>query len=441
MWGNLLASLNWNHVYSPQLFSTASLSYSRYRFSVDVDMNEHDITNSVDTRYSMNYGSNIEDVIARYSFDYVPHPNHHVEFGAQYAFHIFIPAVMSAYGHVTDQGQKDVMDTTYGNAPIYTHEASLFVQDDWDICRRLKLNVGLRGSLYAINNKVYPSLEPRIGLRFLILRDLSFKASYQYISQYVHLLSSSNLMLPIDLWVPVTSTMPPMTSHQVAAGFFYNIPNIADISVEGYYKSMNNLIEYKEGASLITSTDNWNEKINLGRGWSYGVEFLVQRTIGKFTGLIGYTWSRTERKFDREGMVINGGKTFPARYDRTHDLSVSLQYRPTKLIDLSATFIYGTGACGTLATQIMPDGSAVATSRNNYRLPDYHRLDLGVNFHFNRRKGRYGEHLLSVGFYNVYNHQNPFYVYVEYDYQNKKRVLNQVSLFPILPSISYTFRF
>ncbi len=441
MWGNLLASLNWNHIYSPQLFSTASLSYSRYRFSIGVDMNEHDITNSVDTRYNMNYGSNIEDVIARYSFDYEPHPNHHVEFGAQYAFHIFTPAIMSAYGHVIDQGQKDVMDTTYGNAPIYTHEASLFVQDDWDICRRLKLNVGLRGSLYAIENKVYPNLEPRIGLRLLLLRDLSFKASYQYISQYVHLLSSSNLMLPIDLWVPVTRTMPPMTSHQVAAGFFYNIPNIADISVEGYYKSMNNLIEYKEGTSLITSTDNWNEKINLGRGWSYGVEFLVQRTIGKFTGLIGYTWSRTERKFDREGMVINGGKTFPARYDRTHDLSVSLQYRPTKLIDLSATFVYGTGACGTLATQIMPDGSAVATSRNNYRLPDYHRLDLGINFHFDRRKGRYGEHLLSVGFYNVYNHQNPFYVYVEYDYQNKKRVLNQVSLFPILPSISYTFRF
>ncbi len=443
MWGNLLASLNWTHVYSPQLFSTAVLSYSRYRFNLGVDMNEFDIVDAIDTRYKMNYRSNIEDIIARYSFDYNPHPSHHIEFGAQYAFHIFKPAVKSTYSHMKDLYGKAVVDTTYGDMPIYTHEASLFIEDNWDICRRLKLNMGLRGSLYAVDNKVYPNLEPRVGLRILLLRDLSFKASYQYISQYVHLLSSSNLMLPIDLWVPVTRTMPPMTSHQVAAGFFYNIPNIADISVECYYKSMNNLIEYKEGASLITSTDNWTEKVNLGRGWSYGVEFLVQRTVGKFTGLIGYTWSRTERKFDREGMVINGGKTFPARYDRTHDLSVSLQYRPTKLIDLSATFIYGTGACGTLATQIMPDGSAVATSRNNYRLPDYHRLDLGVNFHFDRRKGRYGEHLLSVGFYNVYNHQNPYYVYVEDVYVNGNREpnLNQVSLFPMLPSISYTFRF
>ena len=443
MWGNLLTSLNWNHVYSPQLFSTASLSYSRYRFRLGVDMNEYDIVDYIDTRYNMNYRSNIEDIIARYSFDYEPHPNHHVEFGAQYAFHIFTPAIMSSYSHIIDLYQKDVMDTTYGNAPIYTHEASLFVQDDWDISRCLKLNVGLRGSLYAVDNKIYPNLEPRIGLRLLLLRDLSFKASYQYISQYVHLLSSSNLMLPIDLWVPVTRTMPPMTSHQVAAGFFYSIPNIADFSVEGYYKSMNNLIEYKEGASFITSTDNWTEKVNLGRGWSYGVEFLVQRTVGKFTGLVGYTWSRAERKFDREGMLINGGKIFPARYDRTHDLSVSLQYRPTKLIDLSATFIYGTGACGTLATQILPNGFAVTTSRNNYRLPDYHRLDLGINFHFNRPKQRYGEHLLSLGFYNVYNHQNPYYVYVEDVYINGKRErnLNQVSLFPILPSISYTFRF
>ena len=443
MWGNLLASLNWSHVYSPQLFSTATLSYSRYRSSLGVDMNEYDITDALDMQYNMNYRSNIEDIIARYSFDYVPFPSHHVEFGAQYAFHIFTPAVMSAYSHMMDLYQKSVQDTTYGNRPIYTHEASLFVEDDWDICRRLKLNMGLRGSLYAVGNKVYPNLEPRIGLRLILLRNLSFKASYQYISQYVHLLSSSNLMLPIDLWLPTSSTMPPMTNHQVAAGFFYNIPKIVDISVEGYYKSMNNLIEYKDGTSFVSLIDSWTEKVNVGRGWSYGIEFLAQRTVGKFTGLIGYTWSRTERKFDREGMILNGGKTFPARYDRTHDLSISLQYQPTKKIDLSATFIYGTGARGTLATQILPNGLEVATSRNNYRLPDYHRLDLGANFHFNRRKGRQGEHLLSLGFYNVYNHQNPFYVYVEDVYVNGKRErnLSQVSLFPILPSISYTFRF
>ena len=205
---------------------------------------------------------------------------------------------------------------------------------------------------------------------------------------------------------------------------------------------MDNVLEYKDGASFVSSTTGWEEKVNVGRGWSYGVEFLAQRTIGKFTGWVGYTWSKTERKFDRKGMEINKGEVFPARYDRTHDLSLTLQYRPIKLIDLSATFIYGTGACGTLATQIAPNGESFITKRYNYRMPDYHRLDLGINFHFDRPKGRHGEHLLNISVYNAYNHQNPYYVYVGSDDKNfNKKELYQVSLFPILPSISYTFKF
>jgi hypothetical protein len=294
--------------------------------------------------------------------------------------------------------------------------------------------------MYAVGDKVYPSLEPRVGLRVLLMDDLSFKTSYQYVTQYLHLLSSSNVTLPIDLWVPVTANIPPMHSHQVAAGFFYNLLGKVDFSVEGYYKTMDNVLEYKDGASFVSSTTGWEEKVNVGRGWSYGVEFLAQRTIGKFTGWVGYTWSRTERKFDRKGMEINKGEVFPARYDRTHDLSVTLQYRPIKLIDLSATFIYGTGACGTLATQIAPNGESFITKRYNYRMPDYHRLDLGINFHFDRPKGRYGEHLLNVSVYNAYNHQNPYYVYVGSG-ENEEPTLQQVSLFPILPSISYTFKF
>ena len=443
-WGNIVSSLNWTHVYSPQLFSNAIVSYTRYRFRLGVKMDEKD-TNPDDYRdshYDMNYSSNIEDITAQYNFDYKPHHAHDIKFGAQYTFHIFKPTVTSIYQQAFDTLTTNSMDTTYGDAPTYTHEAVLYIEDNWDIHRRLRMNIGLRGSMYAVGGKVYPSLEPRVGLRVLLMKDLSFKASYQYVTQYLHLLSSSNVTLPIDLWVPVTANIPPMHSHQVAAGFFYNLLDLVDFSVEGYYKTMDNVLEYKDGASFVSSTTGWEEKVNVGRGWSYGVEFLAQRTIGKFTGWVGYTWSRTERKFDRKGMEINKGEVFPARYDRTHDLSVTLQYRPIKLIDLSATFIYGTGACGTLATQIAPNGESFITKRYNYRMPDYHRLDLGINFHFDRPKGRYGEHLLNISVYNAYNHQNPYYVYVGSDEKNYNKIeLHQVSLFPILPSISYTFKF
>ncbi|MBR5238052.1 MAG: TonB-dependent receptor [Paludibacteraceae bacterium] len=443
-WGNLVSSLNWTHVYSPQLFSNAIVSYTRYRFRLGVKMDEKNTNPNdyVDSHYDMDYNSNIEDITAQYNFDYKPHHAHDIKFGAQYTFHIFKPTVTSIYQQAFDTLTTNSMDTTYGDTPTYTHEAALYVEDNWDIHRRLRMNIGLRGSIYSVAGKVYPSLEPRVGLRILLMDDLSFKASYQYVTQYLHLLSSSNVTLPIDLWVPVTANIPPMHSHQVAGGFFYNLMDLVDFSVEGYYKTMDNVLEYKDGASFVSSTTGWEEKVNVGRGWSYGVEFLAQRTIGKFTGWVGYTWSKTERKFDRKGMEINKGEVFPARYDRTHDLSLTLQYRPIKLIDLSATFIYGTGACGTLATQIAPNGESFITKRYNYRMPDYHRLDLGINFHFDRPKGRQGEHLLNISVYNAYNHQNPYYVYVGVDSDNSdKPALCQVSLFPILPSISYTFKF
>ena len=387
----------------------------------------------------------------------MPHPDHDVKFGGSYTFHTFKPAVSTM---AAKYGIEDLIlevDTILANKPLYSHEASLYIEDNWHITSLLKMNIGLRGSLYAVSGKVYPSLEPRISLRFLATKDLSFKASYSYITQYIHLLSNSNLMLPTDLWVPVTKRIKPMQSNQVAVGGFYNLMNQLDISIEGYYKTMNNIIEYKDGANFMGSTTGWEEKVVMGKGWCYGIEVLLQRKIGKFTGWIGYTWSKALRQFDREGQEINFGKPFYAKYDRRHDLSITGTYIVSKKFDVSATFIYGTGICGTLGTQVYEgpslglQGSSSGqfdyytntvdyiSERNNFRMPDYHRLDIGCNFY---RYPKVGKSIWNISIYNVYSRLNPFMVYIgSSDNDYNKKALRQVSIFPIMPSVSYTYQF
>lgn len=436
-WGNILAAVNWTHVFTPEIFSEMMVSYSQYRYNLT--MRDAENNNYYNNEFKMGLNSMMSDVSFKYNFDYKPHKAHNIKFGAEYTYHLFKPSVMSAYNIEASEIKLD-MDTIFGNKPIHNHEAALYFEDDWSIHRVFKLNLGLRGSIYNSVGKTYPSIEPRVGLRVLITDDFSFKASYSYMTQYVHMLSSSNVTLPTDLWVPVTDKVPPMNSHQVAGGFFYQIPGIMDISLEGYYKQMNNVVEYRDGASYISIDGDWQSKVAVGEGYSYGIELLLQRSIGKFTGWIGYTWSRSLRRFCREGMVINNGNVFPAKYDREHDLSICLQYAPIKLIDVSATFIYGTGTCGTLPMQVTPDGVPVVSSRNNYRMPDYHRMDVAINFHFDRKHRkdgtpRSGEHQLNISCYNVYNNKNPYMIYIEDD------KLMKISIFPILPSIGYTFKF
>ena len=239
---------------------------------------------------------------------------------------------------------------------------------------------------------------------------------------------------------------------QVAAGLSYNILQQAELSVEGYYKRSTNLVEYKEGASFFgLSGSGWEDKVAVGDGWSYGVELLLQRKIGPVTGWIGYTWSRTMRQFDREGMVINNGKPYHAKYDREHDLSITLQYRITPKFEIAGTFVYGTGSRATLAMQRYfepqeQDWVDYISERNNFQMPDYHRLDLALNWHLpHKRSGdpalskggwlKDAEHLVSLSVYNVYCHRNPYMMIIE------GNELKQISLFPILPTVSYAFKF
>ncbi len=447
-WGNILSAINWEHQITPRLYSNLQLSYTRYQYKLGQKLNIE--STEYNFKQSMTYASNIHDATLQTQFDYAPSTKHDIKFGANYTYHNFQPSVSNLVilqnGIDTAFGLS--MDTTLGEQALHGHEAGIYFEDTYSPWQWLKLNLGLRGTLYAINGKVYPSIEPRVGVRALIYKDIAFKASYSYVSQYVHLLSNTSISLPTDLWVPITKDIPPMRSMQVAAGLSYNLLNQLEISIEGYYKYSKNLMEYKEGASFMGSAANWDQQVTLGNGWSYGVEVLLQRTVGPVTGWIGYTWSRTMRQFEE----INFGKPFHAKYDREHDLSITLQYTINKKIDLAATFIYGTGNRATLSTQtyydpILDKYIEYEPERNNFKMPDYHRLDLGINFHIPHKRSsdtslskngwlKNAEHIVNIGVFNVYNNMNPYLIYT-----TESGKLYQLSIFPILPSISYQFQF
>ena len=467
-WGNILTALRWNHIISNKLFMNTTAYYTRYQFVLGIGLNTETniITPPSTTNSSINLGfhSGIEDYSGKVDFDYAPNPNHDIKFGGNYIYHTFRPGVTVAQVSGTTQA----MDTTIGDQNIFTHEAVVYAEDNISIGSALKANVGLHYSTFLVQGKFYQSLEPRIGLRYLLSDNLSIKAGYAGMSQYIHLLSNSNIELPTDLWVPVTKRIEPMKSQQVSVGVFYNLLNMIDFSVEAYYKNMDNLIEYKDGSSFFGSSTGWEEKVNVGRGWAYGVEFLAQKTIGKTTGWVGYTWSKTERLFDRPAQFLNNGLVFPAKYDRRHDLSIVVSHKFSDKFDVAATWVYSTGNAGTLALQNYPGPSIPGTSastssnptqllqnlssvpyisaRNNFRYDPTHRLDVGVNFH---KKLKHGTRTWNVSVYNAYNQLNPFLTTVRSNtvfdattnsYSVVKQLV-QISIFPIIPSVSYTFKF
>ena len=450
-WGNLFAALNYEHRFNGRLYSTSQVSYTRYKYKLSAGMEEESKKTNERMEVRMGYDSYIMDLMAQMNFEWCPNTRHIVHFGGNYTYHMFRPQV----GRLdatwpADSGTVANVDTTFSvGGTNHTHEANIYIEDTYAPCSWFKMNIGLHAGLYHTDGRTYPSIEPRVGLRFLPHKDVAIKLSYAYMSQYVHMLSNTSVSLPTDLWVPVTSNIPPMRSMQVAAGVTYNVLNQVELSVEGYYKRSLNLLEYKDGASYMNGK-NWEGQVCVGDGWSYGVQFLAQRKIGPVTGWIGYTWSRTMRRFDKPGQEINFGKPFHAKYDREHDLSITLQYQINKKWEIASTFVYGTGTRGTLGLQKYEDrysyyqgiGTTSTTSlvyaieeRNNYKMPDYHRLDLGATCHLPDKKHEGWEHIVNMSVYNVYCNFNPFLVYP----QGSR--LYKLSLFPVLPSVSYTFKF
>ena len=445
-WGNSIFALRWNYMFSNKLFSNTTLTYSKYRFVVGFEDETIATNPKEESRYGYSYFSGINDWSAKIDFDYIPKPDHYIKFGISDTYHTFTPGV----NQFMEEDENSSLDTTFGSQKQYAHELHAYIEDDIKLGAKLKMNPGLHYSSFFVNGHDYHNIEPRISARYLLSEKVSMKGAYTYMAQYLHLLTNPSIGLPTDLWVPVTEQVKPQRSHQVALGVASTIKEKYEISLEGYYKTMDNLIEYKDGISFLGSDQDWQEKVAVGKGWSYGAELLFEKKVGKTSGWIGYTLSWTERQFDE----LNFGEKFPYRYDRRHDIGVAVTHEFNDRWDMGIVWVYGTGKAVTLGLDRyeivdLTDGNSRfyeidhITSRNNYREPSYHRLDIGFNFHKEKKRGIA---TWNFGLYNVYSRQNPFYLFFdnEYDYDTgrfKGLQLKQYSIFPIIPSISYAFKF
>lgn len=441
-WGNLTSALRWNWQVTDKLFSNTTLTYSNYEMAVGFQ----EIWTEAGERYEYEYeySSGIRDWAIKYDLDYIPNPNHYFRFGGNFMYHTFNPGV-NLY-EANENGEN--LELEAGGNKIYASEYFLYGEDDWDITQRLKANIGLHYSGFLTQGQHYTSLQPRVALRYLITDELALKASYVQMAQFIHLLSNSGIGLPTDLWLPSTRRVKPQYSQQAAVGLAYTFNNEFEVSLEGYIKDMRNVIEYKDGASFASGAD-WEEQIEVGDGWAYGMELFIQRKFGKFTGWLGYTLSWSWRQFDN----LNGGDPFPYRFDRRHDISFAGLYEFNEMKDIGIVWVYGTGNAvslpiATFQTPNQPfDNNPYGywgnlnfyDERNGYRMPAYHRLDVSYNTRKYYENGAL--RTWSFGVYNLYNRQNPFYLYFQDRNNDDTNELYQISLFPLMPYVSYNLKF
>ena len=449
-WGNATGTLRWNHVFNRKLFANTTVVYNDYHFKFGAAQNNFEI----------GLASGIKDGTGKIDFDYYPSGRHKIKFGGIATYHKFIPNVTS--GH-----QDSVIFKPSNDGVKYALENALYVQDDWDLSDKVKLNYGLRWSSFSQigpytkyikddnqnkldstiyksfeNVKAYAGFEPRVTLRYSLNTTTSLKGSVTRNLQFIHLVSNAGTTLPTDLWVPSTFRVKPQISWQYAGGIFKNFKNNEyETSVELYYKRMQHQIEYKEGYS--PSLRDPEEEFVFGKGWSYGSEFFINKTRGRLTGWIGYTLSWTWRRFPD----LNAGEKYPAKYDRRHDLSVVGMYELNSKWKLGGVFIYATGNATSLPERFYVINGVLTqeySAINKYRLPSYHRLDISATY-TPQKKNKKLQSYWVFSVYNLYNRKNPYFIYFDQSgspYNGTLKIqAKQVSLFPVLPSVTWNFKF
>ncbi len=452
-WGNLAGSFRWNHIYSSSLFSNLTYYYTRYRYQITYNYN---YTSDEQYTYNNIFYSGINDQCLKYDFDYYPLPELNIKFGLCSVFHQFSPGKKS---YQIEENNSVVFDSVYNNTRYSSCENALYVLGETKLFRQLGINAGVRFSNYIVNSETYNAFEPRLLLNYRTKNGLAYKLAFTKMQQYVHLLSNSGLGMPSDLWVLSTEEIPPQQSNQFSFGLAkYIWKQKFDFSVEAYFKESSNLIDYEEGASLLSGSNIWSEKVEIGgSGTSYGLELLLQKKTGKTTGWTGLTVSRATRQFDN----INNGNSYLYSYDRLIDYSIVVNHSLKDNIKISATWVFKTGTPLTLpigyytAINENDDLGDVGTGynynslveiyegKNTFRAKPYHKLDLGIQF-FKQKK--HGTRIFQISIYNAYCHMNPYYYFTDTvsgdsSYGDQALVIKQKSYFPIIPSASYSFVF
>ncbi len=508
-WNNLLTSLYFTTFFTPEHRLNINVNYSQYLY--DMSHRSHYLDAVVDrfrpfsTRKEVNsitMHSGVKDFALTADDSWRVGERHHLRYGVKLSRQVLNPYTKVLKDATTERFREKLnydedIDKVKDPKYITTHEyvdykrgdnqyvnlASVYAEDDFSVFGGLKVNYGLRLSSYFVTSKSYVALEPRLSLRQTIAQNLSAKVSYSYMTQGIHRLVTNNLVMPSDIWVAATKDVPLMKSHLLGMGLSYEVAGF-NFAAETYYKTMDNVLEYRNGASYFVADQNWREIVALGKGRSYGFELLAERKVGNTTGWVSYTWSKALRKFDKGGNEINGGKEFYASTDRRHNLSVNVTQHfalsRRVAIDLSASWTYQSGRRGNVpytivwGTTLGEYGGVVPVMMygeklyeimgwrtmgdvvndkfrditgivlpfqtfrnvNDYKLPDSHHLDVNASLSM---KHRLGETVIGIGVYNVYNHYNVSSVYM--GYSGNKAVLKGICPFPIMPSISITQKF
>jgi hypothetical protein len=443
-WGNVTATSRWNHIINDKMFSNTSLIFNRYSYKFNVAVGN----------LTMRVLSEIKDWNLKEDLNYYLNSNNTLKFGFNVIYHTFVPSKVdsSAFLRVRSMDNR------------YALENALYISNEQKITTHLKATYGLRYSLFSsigpgtvytydqaadiIDSASYPrgkifntfgGLEPRVLVNYVINDSSSVKVSYARTRQYIHLLSNTTSTTPFDLWIPSNVNILPEIADQYTLGYFRNFSNnMFETSVEVYYKTLKNQIDYRNGANLILN-NKVESQLVFGKGWGYGAEFLIRKKYGKLTGWISYTLSKTKRQFPD----INGGSVFLAKQDRPHNIAIVGMYALNPKITLSATWIFISGNVVTFPSgRYFVDGNIVPyyTERNGYRMPDYHRLDLGLTWQ--RKKSERFESNWSFSVYNVYGRSNAYAINFQQDPDNPTKMeAVQLSLFRFVPAISYNFKF
>jgi hypothetical protein len=442
-WGNSTGTLRWNRIWGSRLFSNTSFIFSDYEYT--------NYSNVGTSNFELTSG--IRDLDFKADFDYFIQPRNTLKFGFDIIYHTFNP------GKVTTSGASSINAATI--AQKYAAENAVYISHDVELLPVVNVQYGVRFSMFTLLGpgaifsydasgdvldsvsygsnapiKTYMNLEPRFAMTYLLDESSSIKASYMRTVQYLHLLSNSTTTNPNALWIPSSNNVQPLSADQVSLGYFRNFSdNGFETSLEVYYKNMEHLIDYKPGADLRLNP-NVESQLIFGRGWSYGAELLVKKKFGALTGWIGYTLSRSEQQFPG----VNGGAPYPATQDRTHDISIVLMYDYNAHWNFSTTWVYYTGNAVTFPSgDYAVDGRAPIpyyTERNGYRMPAYHRLDLSATYNFSENSN------LNFSLYNAYDRMNPYLIYFQKTDTNPPSTQAvAVTIFPIIPSLTYNFKF
>ncbi len=463
-WGNAILALRWNHLFSDKLFVNTTAYYTGYNYyTLDEEKVSSDNSTEIpEFKNTTEYYSRINDFSLKQDYQYFLNNRHNIKFGAGIISHKYEPGVNT----FSNRTAQDEITNKDANASIRATEMSIYIEDDYDVFPFLKINGGIHTSGFRVQGKNYLAIEPRISGRLKITRNLSLKAGYSEMSQYQHLLTTSSLTQSSDLWIPATKNILPQYATQYSGGIAWSLKNIYQVELEGYHKKLDHLVAYKEGYEIMDENLSWEEKVTVGNGESYGGEILIRKTQGRLTGWVGYTLSWTNRQFNE----INNGIEYPYKFDRRHDISLVGNYKLNEKWDLNMNWVYYSGMMITAPNStylnpyytgrnifwtefITPNDvdfvyytsglTSEIEGRNNYKLPDYHKLDITATYHKETKHGNKME--LTFGLTNAYNRMNPsYYLPVEPDessYQSNKVKYEMVTLFPMMPTFTYSLTF